>query len=72
VIGWNFAGAGGAGKKVQNTRSKSHVAKFFLTEVGGVLGEEMRAVLLVLDWSAAAGGAMVERGDQTSIHVGFT
>jgi len=39
-----------------------------------VLGEEMRAVLLALDWSAAAGGAMVERGgsdiDPRRLHVG--
>jgi len=40
--------------------------------VAGVLGEEVCAVVLALDWLAAAGGAMVERGDLTSIHVGFT
>ncbi len=70
VIGWNFAGAGGVGKKARNTRSKLHVANFFVTEVTGVLWEGVRAVLLALDWSAAAGAPWWSWGGRSSIHVG--
>jgi len=37
VIGLNFAGASGVGKKVQKTRSKSRVTKFLVTAMAGGL-----------------------------------
>jgi len=70
VIGLNFAGAVGVGKKVQNTRSKSRLSKFFATAFTGLLEEEVRAVFSTREGVAAVGGAMVERGDRSLIHVG--
>jgi len=72
VIGLKFSGAIGLGKNEQNARSKSHNTKYFETEVSGGLEGAVRAAELAWEGLAAMGGTMVERGDQTSIHVGFS
>jgi len=70
VIGLNFVAAVGAGKNARSARSKSLLTKLFVAGGSEVLRGVVRAWLLAREGAVASGGAMVERGDRSSIHVG--
>jgi len=71
TIGLNLAGAAGVGKIARKAKSYSRVTKFFVADDAGALEEALHTCCWAQERSAAAWGAMVERGDRTSIHVGF-
>ena len=73
LVGLNFAGAVGTGKKARITRSKSLVTKLFVTGGALVSVGVVCAVGIAREGVAAAGAAMVERGgsviDPRRLHV---
>jgi len=70
AIGLNFAGTRGVRNDAWSTKSTSHVTKFFVTSDAWMVGRAFHACSLTQEGLAAMGGAMVERGDRSSIHVG--
>jgi len=62
ATGLSFVGTVGVRKKAQNTRLKSHVARFFVTWVVGVVEGAVHAIELAQERSAAVEAAMVEEG----------
>ena len=62
LVGLNFVGAVGIGKKAQIARSKSRVTNFFVADWVGVVVDAVGAVGLMWEGVAAMEGAMVEWG----------
>jgi len=62
LVGLNFVGAVGVGKKAQIVRSKSCITKFFVADWVGVVVDAVGAVGLMQEGVAALEGAMVEWG----------
>jgi len=62
LVGLNFVGAIGVGKKARIARSKSHITKFFVANWVGVVVDAVGTVWLTWEGAAASEGTMVEWG----------